>query len=137
MYKRLTMKQASIGERIRALRQAKQMTQGQLARLIGVDQSSVSDIETKGAKFSAELLMSLCDALETDPSMVMRGFEGATWPFKRIPRSRFFLLSTEDRAYIEGRLEAAMDSLPPTPPKPATFVDLSTPLVRSQRRKAG
>lgn len=63
---------ASIGQRIRALRKARSLNQTQLAKAVGVDQSTVSDIE-RGAGFSAELLMSLADALLSTPQFIMRG----------------------------------------------------------------
>lgn len=62
----------TVGARIRRLRKARGMTQTDLAADVGVDQSTISDIE-RGTGFSAEILMKLCDALEATPQEVMRG----------------------------------------------------------------
>lgn len=126
-----------VGPRIRALRKAKHLSQTQLAEAVGVDQSTISDIESKGAKFSAELLMGLCDALAATPEMVMRGDTAKTPLFSRISMERFRRLDSLDRAFIEGRLEAALDSLSAPPPKPPSFVPLSAPRKRAAPRKTG
>jgi transcriptional regulator with XRE-family HTH domain len=128
---------SEVGRRIRDARKAKELTQVQLAKLIGIDQSTLSDIE-RGAGFSADILMTLCDVLETPPELLMRGWSEATWPFPRIPISRFLALSHEDRAYVEGKLEAAIDSLQQPPPvKPSTFIPLAVPAKKVGRRKTG
>ena len=64
----------SIGQRIKALRKAKVPagTQKDLAAGAGIDQSTVSDIE-RGHGFSAEILLSLADALQVSPHYIMRG----------------------------------------------------------------
>lgn len=63
------------GKRLRALRKDKQISQVDLAAAIGIDQSTVSDIENDRG-LSAENLMRLCDALETTPQYIMRGKTG-------------------------------------------------------------
>jgi transcriptional regulator with XRE-family HTH domain len=63
------------GKRLRALRKEKLISQVGLANAIGIDQSTVSDIENDRG-LSAENLMRLCDALETTPQYVMRGKAG-------------------------------------------------------------
>lgn len=63
----------TIGERIRERRKAKGLKQAQLAEAIGLDQSSISDIENKDPDFSARVLMKLADALEVTPEYIMRG----------------------------------------------------------------
>lgn len=60
------------GQRIRALRKSRGLNQTQLAKLVGVDQSTVSDIE-RGGNFNATILMALSDALEASPQYIMRG----------------------------------------------------------------
>lgn len=62
----------SIGQRIRALRKLRGLTQVGLAKLVGLDQSTISDIE-RGANFGADVLQSLCEALETTSTYIMRG----------------------------------------------------------------
>jgi transcriptional regulator with XRE-family HTH domain len=102
------------GARVRALRKALDMNQEELAVLVEVDQSTVSDIE-RGAGFSAEVLMRLAGALRTTPVMVMQGRDDAVWPFQRVPMVKFLTLSTEDRAYVEGVLAKALDDISPDP----------------------
>jgi len=63
------------GKRLRALRKEKQISQVGLAAMVGVDQSTISDIENDRG-LSAENMMRLCDALETTPQYVMRGSAG-------------------------------------------------------------
>jgi transcriptional regulator with XRE-family HTH domain len=123
-----------LGHRIRALRKSKGLTQVQLAESIGIDQSTLSDIESKDAKFSADILMRLCDELGVSAEMLMRGSDPLLWPFRRIAVERFMVLSDEDRAYIEGKLEAALESLPPIP-KPAG-ASVTTGTVERKKRVA-
>jgi transcriptional regulator with XRE-family HTH domain len=67
---------ATIGERIRDRRKVLKLRQGDLAELIGVDQSTVSDIE-RGKGFGADVLMRLSNALRVAPQFVMNGDEGS------------------------------------------------------------
>ena len=60
------------GSRLRALRKQKGLSQVQLSALVGIDQSTISDIENGGG-LSAEYMMRLCEALNTTPQYVMRG----------------------------------------------------------------
>ena len=120
------------GEKIRSIRKAKGLTQIQLAKLIGVDQSSLSDIESKQARFSAELLMRLCDELEVSAEMLMRGADPVSWPFARVPMERFLSLSQGDRDYIEGRLIEALDNLDNPPP----FRSISLRPASAKRKRA-
>lgn len=110
-----------VGARIRTLRQAKGLNQTELAAKVGVDQSTISDIETKDTAFSVIVLMRLADALETTEAMILRGHDEATWPFKHVQQARFLALNAEQRAYIEGRLGAELDHIDSPPPKPDTF----------------
>lgn len=67
----------TIGERVRELRKAKGFgRQGDLAKLVGVDQSVISDIEN-GAGFKADVLMRLCNHLGTTAEYLMLGEEAA------------------------------------------------------------
>ena len=60
------------GIRLRALRKQKGLSQVQLSDIVGIDQSTISDIENGGG-LSAEYMMRLCEALNTTPQYVMRG----------------------------------------------------------------
>lgn len=99
----------TIGGRVRAARKALGLTQPVLAKSVGIDQSTLSDIE-RGSGFSAEVLMRLAAALEVSAEQIMRGADSATWPFPRVPVARFLALSEPDRAYVEGRLEQAIET---------------------------
>ncbi len=59
-----------LGKRLASIRQEKQMTQAQLARLSGLSLKYVSMIES-GTNPSMRTIMKVCDALETEVSDVM------------------------------------------------------------------
>lgn len=115
------------GQRIRRLRKALEMSQATLAEKLGVDQSTVSDIE-RGAGFSAELLMKLADALETSPAIVMRGQDDVAWPFKYVPMENWLALDPDQRTRVEGRIEQLLEDVSPMPSDEAAKV-----LRRSER----
>lgn len=98
------------GARIRAMRKALGWNQSELAEKLGVDQSTVSDIE-RGSGFAADLLMRLSDSLESSPGLIMRGYDEAAWPFKRVHQEAFTALSLEDRSYVEGVLAQTIADL--------------------------
>ena len=63
-----------IGERLKIRRRLKGMTQQQLARAVGIDQSAISQIErgdSKGA--TAENLLKISAILETNPQWLLTG----------------------------------------------------------------
>lgn len=65
----------TIGNRVRDLRKAKGFArQSDLGKLVGVDQSVISDIEN-GAGFKADVLMALCEHLDTTAEYLMLGDE--------------------------------------------------------------
>lgn len=68
---------ATIGERIRDRRKALKLRQGDLAEMVGLDQSTISDIE-RGTGFGADVLMKLSVALRSNPYYVMNGDEPTT-----------------------------------------------------------
>lgn len=128
----------TVGQRIRRLRKALDMNQTDLAEKLGVDQSTVSDIE-RGAGFSAELLMKLAGALQSSPALLMNGQDAAVWPFPRIAMEHFLALDSEDRIFVEGRLaEAIADvAVRPTSEDARVFSSVHNPKVsRSPKRKA-
>lgn len=97
------------GDRVRAMRKALGMNQEVLAGKLGVDQSTVSDIE-RGAGFSADILMRLTEHLGGTAALIMQGSDPQVWPFPRVPIARFIALSAEQRAYVEGKLDAAIEA---------------------------
>jgi transcriptional regulator with XRE-family HTH domain len=73
---------ATIGERIRDRRKALKLRQGDLAAAVGLDQSTISDIE-RGRGFGADVLIRLSNALRVDPQFVMNGDEGTKSEIER------------------------------------------------------
>ena len=63
-----------IGERVKALRKLKGLTQEKLAELADADQRTISSIEN-GHSLSYQVLQSIMDALELNPSEFLQ-FEG-------------------------------------------------------------
>lgn len=57
---------STIGGRIRDLRKSKPLTQTELAKRVGVDQSTISDIE-KGSSTKPEVFLAICRELQTTP----------------------------------------------------------------------
>lgn len=120
------------------MRKALGLNQKELAARMGVDQSTVSDIE-RGQGLSAEILLKLADALNTTAAMVMRGHDDASWPFKRVPLEAFTSLEPEERGYVEGQLARAIADLTPEPtPDDIEVFNASSTRVRkpATRRKA-
>ncbi|MCX5799220.1 MAG: cupin domain-containing protein [Proteobacteria bacterium] len=66
--------EASIGERIKMLRQAKTLTQEELATRAGLTKGFISQIERNLTSLSVESLIGILDALDEKPS---RFFDGA------------------------------------------------------------
>ena len=63
------------GERIAALRKAKEWSQSELGEKIGLTQASVSEIEQGVKRGSVESLESIADALDTDIGYLLTGRE--------------------------------------------------------------
>lgn len=62
------------GSRIRALRKAKGWSQVKLAKLVGISQASLSELETGDSHTpSGNALLSLAKHLETDPEFILTG----------------------------------------------------------------
>ncbi len=62
---------ALIGQRIKALRLNKQLTQENLADLTDVNVSHISNIETNKVKVSLTLLVNICNALDTTVDYIL------------------------------------------------------------------
>lgn len=69
---------ATIGDRIRERRKALGIDrQADVAARVGIHQSTLSDIE-RGANTKPEVLLKLCEVLETTPEYLVRGVEKDT-----------------------------------------------------------
>jgi transcriptional regulator with XRE-family HTH domain len=128
-----------VGLRIRAMRKALGLSQVELAGKLGVNQSTLSDMEN-GAGFSAELLIRLAEILGGSPTLIMRGADERTWPFPTIPVETFLALEPQQRGYVEGRLAAAIEEVtaPPTPDEVRRFSTMRTspPQTRVARKRS-
>lgn len=137
-----------VGARIRQLRKAKGLTQPVLSKAVGIDQSTLSDIE-RGAGFSAEILMRLAEELDTTCEYIMRGQIAQTEGMRRA-RQAIGALSDEERLALftmiqsdpvpDHEVEARM---PATRAKPATTADEvlrrarpSVPNVKKSHKRA-
>jgi len=65
--------EASIGERIKTLRQAKSLTQEELATRAGLTKGFISQIERNLTSLSVESLIGILDALDEKPSNFFNG----------------------------------------------------------------
>jgi transcriptional regulator with XRE-family HTH domain len=63
----------SIGPRLRRLRKEAGLNQQQLAAAAGVTQSMISDYESKGVMFQADVLARMAQALGVDMETIMQG----------------------------------------------------------------
>lgn len=64
----------SMGERIRRLREAQNLTQSRLGELVGVSKSAVSQWEDGStANIKLTVFLTLCDVLRTDPHYLVYG----------------------------------------------------------------
>lgn len=94
----------TIGERIRALRKGASLTQPELAKAIGISQSTLSDIEN-GAGFSAEILMGLADTLGAAPDFIMRGPKQAASPALKKALKDAETLNDEERLQLLAAIQ--------------------------------
>lgn len=60
-----------VGQRLRAIRKKRGLTQEQLAEMAGISPQHCSGIETGAAKVSLPALIQLCNALEATPNEVL------------------------------------------------------------------
>ena len=63
--------EATLGERIRRLRQLRGLTQRQLSKMIGASKMSVWDWENTGRSPSAYHIVPLCRALRVSPNKLL------------------------------------------------------------------
>ncbi len=114
----------TIGQRIRQRRTELGMTrQADLAELVGVDQSTISDIE-RGANTRPENLLRLAEVLRTTPEWLVRGTTAKPaapvgWPFRTLTAQRLAALTPAQLAIVEKvalvnieGMEALSDTMP-------------------------
>ncbi len=63
-----------LGNRVRALRRERQWTQVELAEMLGIDRSYVSEIETGKKDPSLRVLKTIADGFGLSLSQLLRGF---------------------------------------------------------------
>lgn len=99
------------GQRLLAARTQAGLRQVDLAAKAGISQGTLADLEKQGraSKFTAQLAI----ACGVRPQWLASGegpmVDSDTWPFRTVTRERLLALSPEDRAYVEGKLEAAIE----------------------------
>lgn len=64
---------SSIGHRLRQLRKEAGLNQTQLAAAVGVTQSMISDYESKGVMFQADVLAKMAEVLGVSMEAIMQG----------------------------------------------------------------
>ncbi|WP_034246261.1 helix-turn-helix domain-containing protein [Lachnospira multipara] len=62
-----------IGKRIKQLRTEKELSREDLAFKIGISTAQLYRIETKGANFSIDTLMELCNYFNVDSNYILNG----------------------------------------------------------------
>jgi len=71
--KHVVISKQEIGERVRTLRQARDMSQGQLAAVLGIPPTNVSAIERGVRGLSLQQLAKLAKALDVPPGEILDG----------------------------------------------------------------
>ena len=66
------MDYAKLGARVRKQRILNQLTQGELARRVGVSTSFIGHIERGEKKASIETVVALCNAMEITPTVLLQ-----------------------------------------------------------------
>ncbi len=61
-----------LGVRVRQHRELNDLTQGELAKLVGVSSSFIGHIERGEKKASVETVVALCNAMEISPSVLLQ-----------------------------------------------------------------
>jgi transcriptional regulator with XRE-family HTH domain len=76
-----------VGARVRGIRQARDMSQGELATLLGIPATNVSAIERGVRGLSLQQLAKLAKALEVSPGEILNGHPSARQQgTRRLPR---------------------------------------------------
>lgn len=129
------------GDRIRRIRLRKGITQADLAQTAGIDQSTLSLIETGGG-MSAESLMGICARLAVSPEYVMYGIGNeddavnVLWPFQKLSFDRWNNLDPADKGHIQRVLMRAVDDCYAAVGEaaPTSFASIATPVSLPKKR---
>lgn len=88
------------------------MDQAELChRVPGLSQQALSNLETRDSKTS-EYAIRIADALGVSIRWLLDGAgkkDDRDWPFLRVDRTRWDACSAEDRGYVEGALNRALE----------------------------
>lgn len=118
-----------VGKRIRALRKARGLNQGELAGKIGIKQPSLSDIESGATKeLMAETLLKIAAALETNPLWLQTGKGSPVLPSDMTPDESEALsiyrgLPEPHRSAWMASGRAMLASAPPSKSRPYSKVN--------------
>ncbi len=95
----------SVGERIRELRTARNLTQPQLAEAIGIEQSYLSKLENDKSAPSTDIFRSILKALGVDVADFLRGLDAQTVQrqLKQIPEVSDHVLANARRRFERSR----------------------------------
>lgn len=115
---------ATIHQRIKALREKRQLSMEQLAERVGVSWQTIQQWENGKTAPKRARLEAVAHALDTTPEYLAVGHcpvspesnaspaqQSATWPFPSIPEESVRALPEEDRKRLEGALGLAIAQL--------------------------
>jgi len=112
--KEIVISKKRVGERVRALREARDMSQGDLAKVLGIQPTNVSAIERGVRGLSLQQLAKLATALDVSPGAILngqssKGSRGAS--SDRLPRGfkRIRSLPRTKRRVLYEIIEAFLD----------------------------
>ena len=112
-----------LGERITEAIEGSGKSKAQIARECNVTGGAVTQwANAKSLKAETALALEQATGYRAYWLMHGRGSKRAAdqlWPFQKVELSRVLSLSTEDRAFVEGKLEAALERLETPAPTPA------------------
>lgn len=114
---------ASLAEKIISLRVARRLTQAGLAKLLGISQSAISQIETgKTVSLSGEVLAGLCQHLHVAPQFLIgdNGLHSTDSGMLEAEVLFLFRSMNEDRRRAAILMMRGLADAPVTPPGTAT-----------------
>jgi len=86
--KHVVLSKGEIGQRLRALRQAQEMTQVQLARVLGTQQTAISQVELGNRGLTVQQVVKLAKALRVSTDAILGPRDGSQ---QGLPRDRKLL----------------------------------------------